>query len=259
MRIVKPEVHLIAETRIIEDGLTNFLTSVGAPEWTTDAPSDCEKLMEVAGRSCYRSWKPGLNPNVTRVREGNRPYLGHIIETEHGSVMEHAQITWVFHNVSRVFTHELVRHRIAGISQESLRYVRLTDLGVSIPKCFEGRPNAERIMKETVLFLEEKQVELAEEFDIENTKDFDLKKKWTSAFRRIAPIGLATTIIWSSNFRTLRFVIRQRTNSSAEEEIRIVFGEVYKIAKQRYPNIFQDYEEKTVDGLLEVNSPHAKA
>ena len=78
---------------------------------------------------------------------------------------------------------------------------------------------------------------------------FDRKKKITSAMRRIAPIGLATNIGWSTNFRNLRHVIEMRTSPWAEEEIRLVFGQVAEIALKRWGNLFSDYNMEIIDGL----------
>ena len=80
MDFVEPKVFLIGETCIVEEGLNAYLEHLGVPGWTSDAPSDAERLCEVFGRLCYRSFEPGLNPNVTRVRQGNAPYLAHILE-----------------------------------------------------------------------------------------------------------------------------------------------------------------------------------
>ena len=106
--------------------------------------------------------------------------------------------------------------------------------------------------------LEEIQKELAYLYEIDDAKDFSEKKKLTSAFRRMAPIGVATTIGWSSNFRTLRHVIEMRTDPHAEEEIRLLFGKVYHLVKERYPNLFSDYEEEQVDGLPWIKTVHRK-
>ncbi|HIA46386.1 MAG TPA: hypothetical protein EYN96_00100, partial [Candidatus Hydrogenedentes bacterium] len=76
--------------------------------------------------------------------------------------------------------------------------------------------------------------------------------------RRVAPIGVATTIGWSCNFRTLRHVIEMRTEPSAEEEIRLVFSQVYDLLKDKYPNLLGDYEEEMVDGLPWVKTVHRK-
>ena len=53
-------------------------------------PKDAELLVEFAGRACYRSWEPGLNANVTRVRTDRREYHENILRSAHGSVLEHA-------------------------------------------------------------------------------------------------------------------------------------------------------------------------
>ena len=139
MKAVTPEVYLIAETAIHHDGLQSYLGSIGAQDWKTDSTTDAEHLIEFAGRLCYRSFKPGLNANVTKVREGNAEYLANIIKQKHGSVFEHASVSFVFANVSRVFTHELVRHRVGvGISQESMRYVRVENIPFWYPSALDG-------------------------------------------------------------------------------------------------------------------------
>jgi thymidylate synthase (FAD) len=259
VKFVKPKVFLVGETRVNDDQLQAYLEHVGAPNWKTDAPSDGEKLCEVMGRLCYRSFEPGLNPNVTRVREGNAKYLGNIINVGHGSVLEHAMLNFIFADVSRVVTHELVRHRAGtAISQESLRFVRLDSLSAYVPMHIQENERGMEIFAKTLEQLEAVQTSLAEIYDIDNEAKFDVKKKLTSAFRRVAPIGLATTIGWSCNFRTLRHVIEHRTDPHAEEEIRFLFAEVYKIVNERYPNVFADYQVEEIDGLPWVSTGHRK-
>lgn len=259
MKIVKPRVFLVGETRVIEDGLRGYLQHIGVPDWKTDAPSDSEHICELMGRLCYRSFEPGLNPNVKKVREGNARYLANIINVGHGSVVEHAVLNFVFADVSRVVTHELVRHRAGtAISQESLRFVRLDKLSAYIPTHIEENDEGMRIFTKTFEELEALQQTLAEIYNIGEEKKFSVKKQLTSAFRRLAPIGLATTIGWSCNFRSLRHVIENRTSPHAEEEIRYLFAEVYEIVKDRYPNFFADYEVEMADGLPWVKTEHGK-
>lgn len=249
MRRVEPKVFLIGESRVVREGLDAYLAHVGAPEWRTDAGSDAEELCEVYGRLCYRSWKPGLNANVTKIREGSAAYLENILKVKHGAVIEHPVLNFVFADVSRVFTHELVRHRVGiAISQESLRYVRLEDLGQWLPKVVRDDPEVVRIFGRTFEELERLQITLARHFKLDDL-DFKLKKGITSAMRRVAPIGLATTIGWSCNPRTLRWVIELRTAPEAEEEIRLVFGRVAELVCARYPNLFGGYDVEVVDGL----------
>ena len=259
MQFVEPKVFLVGETRIVEDGLQAYLDHVGVPGWRTDALSDPERLTEVYGRLCYRSFEPGLNPNVTRVRDGNAKYLGHVLDVGHGSVLEHAVLNFIFADVSRVVTHELVRHRAGtAISQESLRFVRLDRLSAYVPTHIRESENGMEVFVKTFEQLEELQKSLAELYAIDDEKAFDTKKKLTSAFRRMAPIGTATTIGWSCNFRALRHVIEMRTAPEAEEEIRVLFAKVYELARDRYPNLLGDYEITMADGIPWVRTPHRK-
>ena len=258
MKEVTPKVFLIGKTEIDYNGLSAYFNHIGALKWGQKnilavETSDPELLTEVMSRSCYKSFGTDLNPNITKVREGNDTHLANIIKVGHGSVLEHAQLNFMFCDVSRVLTHELVRHRVGvAISQESLRYVRLANLSTYIPECISENQEALTLFCDTIEQLEKTQKQMAEIFDIENEKNFTRKKMLTSAFRRVAPIGLATNIGWSCNFRTLRHVLEMRTNRSAEAEIRCLFAQVYYLVKDKFPNIFADYSTEIVDGFVEL-------
>jgi thymidylate synthase (FAD) len=247
MHETTPSVHLIARTAVDTAGMRGYLESVGGESWLErvlqDQPNDAELLVEFAGRACYRSWEPGLNANVTRVRTDRRAYLENILHSAHGSVLEHASFSFALRNVSRVFTHELVRHRAgSAFSQESLRYVRLTDIGFRVPPALESM--RERVLS-IVEQLEEFQREAAEQLGLdEEGVPFHVKKEATSALRRLAPIGLSTDIIWTANVRTLRHVIEMRTDPGAEEELRLVFDEIARVCKSESPLLFQDFERR---------------
>ncbi|MFQ5846596.1 MAG: FAD-dependent thymidylate synthase [Candidatus Methylomirabilales bacterium] len=259
MKQVEPQVFLLARPAINEEGLAAYLRAVGASGWDTDAPSAGEKLIEVAGRSCYRSFEPGLNPNVTKVREGSKAYLENILSVRHGSVIEHANWTFAFFNVSRVFTHELVRHRVGtAMSQESLRFVRLTEIGMWLPPEIRENPEALAVFEEAVVKSEEAQQRLADVLAIEG-RPFHEKKVLTSAMRRVAPDGVATTIIWTANARTLRWVIEARTEPGAEVEIRVVFGRVAEIMKKDATHLFADFTPIPLpDGTSQWKPRHSK-
>jgi thymidylate synthase (FAD) len=141
-----------------------------------------------------------------------------------------------------------------AISQESLRFVRIEDLRFWLPTVIRENPEAVRIFEESVRYLEARQLELAKLYKLDDPGvAFHLKKVVTSAMRRILPEGVATNIGWSANIRTLRWVIEARTAPEAEEEIRLVFGKVAEIARNRWPHLFGDFEGVLVEGL-----PHWK-
>lgn len=252
MHETSPQVFLIARPSVDADGMRAYLETVGGTSWldmredAREQRNDGELLAEFGGRMCYRSWEPGLNPNVTRIRTDQQEYFANVLRSAHGSVLEHANYSFALRNVSRVLTHELVRHRAgSAFSQESLRYVRLTDIGFRVPPALE--PVRDQVIG-IVEQLEELQLSAAERLDLDNGEmPFAVKKEITSALRRLAPIGLSTDILWTANVRTLRHVIEMRTAPGAEEELRTVFDMIAEIMKDEAPSLFQDFK-RTQDG-----------
>ncbi|MGA9875355.1 MAG: FAD-dependent thymidylate synthase [Solirubrobacteraceae bacterium] len=247
MHETAPKVFLIARPSIDVEGMRGYLEDVGGESWlerrlqeSGGTPNGGELIVEFGGRACYRSWEPGLNPNVTKVRADQREYFANILRSAHGSVMEHANWSFALRNVSRVFTHELVRHRAgSAFSQESLRYVRLTDIGFRVPPALE--PIRDQVVS-IVEQLEQLQVSAANELGIDQEGvPFHVKKEVTSALRRLAPIGLSTDIVWTANARTLRHVIEMRTAEGAEEELRLVFDQIARVMQAEAPGLFQDF------------------
>ena len=242
-----PAVFLIARPSLELDGMRGYLRDVGGESWlqrrleeSGEQPNAGELLVEFAGRACYRSWEPGLNPNVSKVRTDQREYFANILRSAHGSVLEHANYSFALRNVSRTLTHELVRHRAgSAFSQESLRYVRLVDIGFRVPPSLE--PLRERVLA-IVEQLEEFQVSAAQQLELDaEGVPFHVKKEVTSALRRLAPIGLSTDIVWTANARTLRHVIEMRTAEGAEEELRRGFDTIARSVQVEAPLLFQDF------------------
>lgn len=297
VHIVTPKVYLLAATTMNVDlggkGYYDFLKEIGAEDWDTDAANDASELLEVAGRFCYKSFGTGLNPNVTKVREGNEAYLANVAKSKHGSVYEHASVTFALVDVSPVVTHELVRHRAGtAFSQVSMRFVRLDKIGVYYPEAFEesylmglakhlsdagliggdvsewAAARAEEIHKQFMVVVAEaerfqKTVAASLMLDAVDEKGngvvpFAIKKRITSSMRRAAPYGLATGIILTANHRAWRHMIETRTSRHAEEEIRRVFGEIAAHLSVNFPAIYQDMKSEKVDGMNEYTFEHSK-
>jgi thymidylate synthase (FAD) len=249
VRPTDPAVFLIARPSIDWESVRRYLEAVGGAEWyervgTDRSEPDGERLIEFMGRMCYRSWAPGLNPNVTRVRTDSAAYLENVLRSAHGSVLEHANYSFVFHNVSRVFTHELVRHRAGvAVSQESLRYVRLSELPFEHPQFVREDPELLSAAEDLIARMEHFQELTVRATGIDQDGvDFHTRKTVTSGARRYAPEGVATTIGWTANVRALRHVVALRTAPGAEEEIRRVFDLVAQIMSKELPTLFADFE-----------------
>lgn len=259
MQFKTPKVFHLASTRVDKDELGKYLDFLGNANWHTDLMiSDAELLTEVCGRRCYLSFGTELNPNITKVREGNKDYIANLLKTQHGSVVEHASDTFAFENVSRVFTHELVRHRLASYSQESMRFVRPTSLSTIFPSVYTEHLDDVKAMKVNALFrstfeyIEDVQQQLIDICGMDDPKTpFNIKKLFQSANRRLIPDGVLTGIITTFNHRTGRFVIQQRTSEGAEEEIRYVYHKVFNILHGLYPNLYQDATEGRITKIYD--------
>jgi thymidylate synthase (FAD) len=260
MNKVEPIVIKLAETKIDSKGLQEFVEHYKATDWASKVkaaqPNDTEFLIELAGRMCYKSYGVGLNPNVTKIRQNSRDYLTNVLDKGDGSILEHATVTFAFLNVSRVFTHEIVRHRAGtAISQESLRYVRPREISLWLPPDLE---NVSKDFQEVVEEITKDYHRLESKFDWDKMP-FEQKKRVTSALRRILPDGMATNIVWTANHRTLRWVIEMRTDPSAEVEIRKVFDKVAEICIKDFPSLYADFEGKKLsDGTTQYVPKYSK-
>ncbi len=247
-----PEVFLISAPKLDWDEIRRYLKKVGERTdtdcvgWADRVQGnipDGEALIEFGGRECYRSWIPGANVNVARVREDSKEYLGNILSSGHGSVLEHANYSFIFDNVSRVFTHEMVRHRAGvAVSQESMRFVRLTDIPFWFPTW--AREDEELMNRSLYLLLamEEHQLWMSERFGLDDEGvPFSEKKHKTSFMRRFAPDGVATGMLCTINVRAIRHIVYMRTALGAEEEIRLVMDKVAQLALEATPHLMQDY------------------
>lgn len=248
-RFVEPEVFLVSRPEVDYDEVTAYLKLVGNDDWVDNLDlfsPEAEDLVEFGGRLCYRSFEPGLNPNVTKVRTDTAEYFKNILKSGHGSVIEHANFSLALHNVSRVLTHELVRHRAGcAISQESMRFVRLTDIPFWMPEWAKEDRELYEECYQVLHMLEKHQRWMTNHFKLdEEGVPFHEKKAKTSFMRRFAPDGVTTSLLWTANIRTLRHVIEVRTAEGAEEEIRLVFDRVASAMKEEVPLLFQDFERQ---------------
>lgn len=254
-----PKAYIVGYTTIDYAGLKQYLVDTDNTEFLRDIAdakdaglSDGEILCSLGAKICYASLTPGRNKNITGTRSIRDNLIG-CFTTGHGSVFEHAYINFVATDVSRVFTHELVRHR-AGLSfsQTSGRYVRTDELKVvSDPiLALRGILSDEEAM-ELGTYLEDAMRMMSERIDALNA-DKDTKKKLTSAARRWLPNGIANEIKFGVNFRALRHVITVRTSRHAEWEIRKIFSDVYELCMFKFPLLFYGARAEMVNGAYEV-------
>ena len=95
-------------------------------------------LIYTACRTCYSELEPD---EIFRRAEGGsidpaamQKLISGVIESGHGSTIEHVVFTFGISGVSRTLSHQLVRHR-AGVAfdQQSQRYVKFKDAATMLP------------------------------------------------------------------------------------------------------------------------------
>jgi len=153
MHTVPITVKCIAQTRVNWPQVIEWLETVGvkAPDTVKEqltVGSDAGALIALAGKRCYNSYEPHLNPNVSKIRSDMAEYLENILKSGHGSVLEHATATFAIEGVTRVFTAEMNRHRAGvGISEASLRYIRFDDIGYWLPESLKPTTEELRLLR----------------------------------------------------------------------------------------------------------------
>lgn len=100
-----------------------------------------ERTVAMAARLCYSAvGAEQLAEQMTDEQVGK--LVDKIVEMGHLSTFEHVTFTFAVEGVSRVLTHQLVRHRIASYSQQSQRYVKEHDFEYIVPPAVAVHPEA---------------------------------------------------------------------------------------------------------------------
>lgn len=91
-----------------------------------------QRAVAMSARLCYSP--VGAEQLVEKMSDEQVAKLvSKIVDMGHSSTLEHASFTFAIEGVSRVLTHQLVRHRIASYSQQSQRYVSEHDFEYILP------------------------------------------------------------------------------------------------------------------------------
>ena len=240
MRIIsEPAVYLVGTQTTNDAEIDRFLADHNVATWTSDTSVAGEKLAELAGRLCYMSFakpRPG----------GNQAYLNRILESAHGSVLEHAVFNFIITGVSRSFTHELVRHRAGfGYSQLSQRYVDESVADFVEPRCIADDAELHEVWLAAVQECQAAYVKLVEGLlhKFESVSDKTLRRKLArQAARSVLPNATETKIFVTGNARAWRHFIEMRANEHAETEIRKVALAIAEQLREVSPHLFGDYE-----------------
>jgi len=211
MKIVKPSVEILFPTKEIANEMM--------------------KIIELSGRNCYKSEE--------KICEGSHEkMIGMLRARKHHSVLEHSMFTMRFIG-SRAMSHQLVRHRISSISQESQRYCSYN----------KGKFNNEVVFVEpvgmknwdlTAILNFTRGLESAEQFYFNALKN-GLKAEDA---RGLLPNACKTEVVMTMNCRSLINFFELRCDSHAQAEIRLLAKSLLGQVNKFMPCIFKDLHEQ---------------
>jgi thymidylate synthase (FAD) len=162
-------------------------------------------------------------------------------DTKHTSTIEHAAVVSFRMVIDRGISHEVVRHRIAGHSQESTRYVDYVKKGggqIVYPVHLIDRPELEKRFW---------YANLAEGFRAYHRAREVFK--WTpQEARTFLPTGLKTELVTTFNFRSLRNFFQLRAAKSAHPDMRIIAESALALTKEKIEVIFDDIDVPDLKG-----------
>jgi thymidylate synthase (FAD) len=174
-------------------------------------------LVYTACRTCYSEEEPdaifakALDGNVDPARM--QRLISNVIESGHGSTIEHIVFTFGISGVSRTLSHQLVRHR-AGVAfdQQSQRYVKYKGPATMLPATVaEGDPELRARYEEHVA----EGLDLYGEMLSAGIPGEDARFVFSNATR--------TNLVMTANLRALIHMSGLRLCTMAQWEIRRLF------------------------------------
>jgi thymidylate synthase (FAD) len=148
------------------------------------------------------------------------------------SLLDHVVYMFEVEDVSRVTTHQLVRHRMASYDQESQRFSAATKESSVTPKSIRSNEAASKAYDQGLKAV------------------YEAYEKMVSAgvpkedARYILPNGIKTKILVTLSARALMHLVWQRTALQAQWEIRELANELHRCAKEATPELWNKIIER---------------
>jgi len=187
-------------------------------EWVVPPPPDTLERIERCGRV---SWK-----SEDRITPGSAAkFVKMLMTKKHESVLEQVDATMRF-VTDRGVSHELVRHRLASVVQESTRYVNYKKRGVII-------------IRPTDFELDEEDIALLNRIEEHYNKKLASGKTPQQA-RLFLPTGLKTEVVMKCNMREWRHILSLRTAPDAHPQMISLMKEALGMFQAAVPILFDN-------------------
>ena len=186
-----------------------------------------DELVAAAARLCYKD----ISANDLLKDEGeslSQKLIADLFTSGHTSTFEHVSFSFGIDGISRVTSHQLVRHRLASFSQQSQRYVKMSPdpEAVIIPPTVQANPEALKAFQEAVKTTQETYRQLVE---------LGIPKEDA---RFILPHGHSTRIVLTMNARELHHFFSLRLCRRAQWEIHELARKMLTLCRKKAPVLF---------------------
>ncbi len=185
-----------------------------------DYTEDAEYKIGMFSAECYDS-KKDRESCIRRVK--------HCKDSGHLATLRFAYATFNVKGISRVCSHQLVRHAHLSYLQRSQRYVTEKSVDYIEPDALEGTPEYYRNAWKKIQ-------SDAEALYLAGVDNKFLKKEDA---RFILPQSCTTSIVVTGNFQAWLNFIKLRADKHAQKEIREVAVEINNQLNKIAPNIFE--------------------
>lgn len=186
-----------------------------------------ERTVAMSARLCYSAIGAAqLEEKISDEQAAN--LVRKLVSMGHFSTLEHVTFTFAIEGVSRVLTHQLVRHRIASYSQQSQRYVKEHNFETITPITISKNPEAKAKFEKLMVEIQD----LYNEFTEMGIPAEDA--------RYILPNAAETKIVCTFNARSLLNFFSLRCCTRAQWEIRALANKMLDECKKVAPVIFEN-------------------
>lgn len=186
-----------------------------------------EHVVAMAARLCYSS--VGAEELAEKISdEKAREMVRKMVTLGHGSTIEHVTFTFGIEGVSRVLTHQLVRHRIASYDQQSQRYVAAHGFAYITPPTIAEKPEAKAKYDALLSEIRKTYDELTE---------MGVPKEDA---RYVLANAAETKILVTMNARSLLHFFNLRCCNRAQWEIRDMANKMLAEVKKVAPTLFHN-------------------
>lgn len=218
-----------------------------------------ERVIAMSAKLCYSP--VGVEALNAKMSDDEvKQFVKKLMSMGHESPLEHVSFTFAVEGVSRVLTHQLVRHRIASYTQQSQRYVKLDAFDYIVPPEIAAIPEALALFQESMA-KDQKTYDALVEILVPKYQTMYMshgktekralqmaEKKAIEDARFVFPNACETKIVFTMNARSLRHFLEHRTCMRAQWEIRAMAEEMLRVLKPVAPSIFENAGPNCVKG-----------